>query len=654
MATITKTYPTDQNNYWSTGISIPAGQYISSISISCASGYNQASQYVALYIDGKQLATIAPNLVGPVSGSVSGTITGTTISASQNTFSFRAEVTITYTLASYATARSISKTVSPSGAGSFTVKKNGSEVSSAYKNDTIAVAASANSGYVFKNWTTSPANLPSSSTSSSTSFTMPDSNVSITANFYKLSTGSLNKSSMEGGSTVTLTITTQSTGYKHYYNLSFGSGMATGDVLVNAGTTSVTFTVPLNWSAQIPNATSKGSGTLTLKTYDGNTYIGSTTISNLTYTVPASVKPSMGTITTSIARTIDGVTYANIGEVYVQNHCGVRVQASASGQQSATITSLALKIGSFSGNKYNKTVNSGSIDFTSGLLGTAGTITITVTATDSRARTNSESVTITVTAYSRPSGSLNVWRVNSNGTADDMGVYGKYQISSTYSQIGNNTLEVRLYARGDSVTNPNSTGDILPGNRKEFNITEEYTITLMLEDGLHTTVITTKLPSARFVMAFDSTGNKIGIMKFPNKTIPSGKNRTFEISEDTQVYIGNDKLVDCTIFDAELTLASGFTASAKYVYKCSHIASVRFADLMASTTDNSGWVTVLTLPNNVIPKWEQNGYLSNDTDYSTTEGGQVFQVKVKTNGDIQVYKPQASKKMWGGMTFICE
>lgn len=653
MATITKTYPTDQTNYWSTGISIPSGQYISSISIYCDYGYNQASSAVALYIDGKQLATIAGNLLGAVSGSASGTITGTTISASQSTFSFRAEVTITYTLASYAVARSISKTVSPSGAGSFTVKNGNTEVSSAVKNTTISLNASANSGYVFKNWATSPANLPSSSTSSSTSFTMPDQNVSITAYFYKLSTGSLNKSSMEGGSTVTLTITTQSTGYKHYYNLSFGSGMETGDQLVNAGTTSVTFTVPLNWSEQIPNATSKSGGTLTLKTYDGTKHVGTTTISGLTYKVPDSVKPTVGTITTSIARTIDGKTYANIGDIYVQNHCGVQTQVSASGAQNSTITGMTLRVGSYSGNKYNTSVSGGSINFTSGLLETSGSTTITVTATDSRGRTTTKTATITVTAYSRPSGSLNVWRVNSNETADDMGVYGKYQISSTYSQIGNNTLEVRLYARGDSVTNPNSTGDILPGNRKEFNITEEYTITLMLEDGLHTTVITTKLPSARFIMAFDSTGNKIGIMKFPNKTIPSGKNRTFEISEDTQVYIGNDKLVDCTIFDAELTLASGFTASAKYVYKCSHIASVRFADLMASTTDNSGWVTVLTLPNNVIPKWEQNGYLSNDTDYSTTEGGQVFQVKVKTNGDIQVYKPQASKKMWGGITFIC-
>ena len=501
MATITKTYPTDQMNYWSTGISIPAGQYISSISIHCDYGYNQASSAVALYIDGKQLATIAGNLLGAVNGYVSGTITGTTISASQNTFSFRAEVTITYTLASYAVARSISKTVSPSGAGSFTVKKNGSEVSSAYKNDSIAVAASANSGYVFKNWATSPANLISASTTASTSFTMPDQNVSITAYYYKLSTGTLNKSSMEGGSTVTLTITTQSTGYKHYYNLSFGSGMATGDVLVNAGTTSVTFTVPLNWSAQIPNATSKGSGTLTLKTYDGTKHVGTTTITGLTYTVPASGKPSMGTITASIARTIDGTTYADIGNVYAQNHCGVRVQASASGQQSASITSLVLKIGSYSGNKYNKTVSSGSMDFTGGLLSTAGTTTITVTATDSRGRTNSASVNITVSAYAKPSGNLTVYRGNSGGTTDDMGVYGKYTLSKTYSAIGNNALTWTLAVSGYSASSPADTGDLLPENRLEFSETQEYTVTLTLTDGLETTAIVTKLPSARYLEA---------------------------------------------------------------------------------------------------------------------------------------------------------
>ena len=69
-------------------------------------------------------------------------------------------------------------------------------------------------------------------------------------------------------------------------------------------------------------------------------------------------------------------------------------------------------------------------------------------------------------------------------------------------------------------------------------------MTLTLADGLETTVITARIPSARFVLAFDSSGNKIGVMKFPNKAIPTGKARTFEFSDDTQIYIGNDTLED--------------------------------------------------------------------------------------------------------------
>lgn len=429
--------------------------------------------------------------------------------------------------------------VSAGTGGTLTASK-----SRAAAGETITLTPTPSNGYVFKDYTKSPNGL----SISGNQFTMPNQNVSIMANFWKLSTGSLSSKNLTGGSNVTLTITMQSTALKHYYNLSFGSGMSTGDVPVNAGVSSETFTVPLNWSAQIPNATSKGSGTLTLKTYNGNTLLGSTTITGITYNVPASVKPSIGTITTSIARTIDGVTYADIGEVYAQNHCGVRVQASASGEQSATITSLTIKVGSYDGNKYNRTKTGNdstlSDDWTSGLLGTAGTITITVTATDSRARTNSASVTITVSAYAKPSGSLQVWRVNNGGTTDDMGVYGMYQLTKQFSEIGNNSLSWTLAVSGQSKSSPEATGNLLPENRLEFSQTQEYTVTLTLTDGLETTIIVASLPSARFIMAFDSTGNKIGIMKFPNKTIPSGKHRTFEFSDDTQIYIGNQTLED--------------------------------------------------------------------------------------------------------------
>ena len=544
MATVYKTWPSSQRNNWDTGISIPSGYYISSFSISGTGWQDNTQDGCTLYIGGVQLATVAAGYSGTVSGTATGRITGTTITCNRNEFGFWSEVTINYTLTASTVSRTISKANSPTGGGSFTTKVNGSNVTSAVKNTTVNISATANSGYVFKNWTSSPANLVSASTTATTTFKMPDQNVTITANWWKLSTGTLSTTSITGGGTVTLTITAQNTSLSHKYELNCGTNMTTGEVDVAAGTTSVTINVPLNWSAQIPSATSKTGGTLTLKTYNGTTLLGSTTISNITYNVPASVKPTMGTVTATIARTIDGTTYEDIGEIYAQNHCGVRIQASASGEQSATISSLAVSIGGYSGNKYNKTVLTGSVDFTSGLLGTAGETVITVTATDSRGRTNSATETITVTEYTAPSGSLQAWRVDANGDADDMGTYGKYSLTKQYSNIGNNSLTWTIAVGSDSESSPADTGNLLPSDRKSLSQQQEYTVTLTLSDGLETTVITAKVPSARFVLAFDSTGNKIGVMKFPNQTIPSGKARTFEFSDDTQIYIGNDTLED--------------------------------------------------------------------------------------------------------------
>ena len=125
-----------------------------------------------------------------------------------------------------------------------------------------------------------------------------------------------------------------------------------------------------------------------------------------------------------------------------------------------------------------------------------------------------------------------------------MGTYAKYQLSKSYTQLTGNSLSWSISCTLGSASSPPDTGDLLPGDRKTFSQTLEYTITLTLTDALETTVVTGKLPSARFIMYVDASGNKLGIMKVPNQAIPSGKNRTFEISDDTQIYIGSMTLED--------------------------------------------------------------------------------------------------------------
>ena len=408
---------------------------------------------------------------------------------------------------------------------------------------TVTLTPTASSGYVFKSYTKSPSSL----SISNNKFTMPSKNVTITANWWKLSTGSLNKKTFDGGSTIKLTITAQATSLAHRYRIykSGVSGLTTGWVSVAAGTTTVNITIPLEWCQYNTSGTSITGLVLELRTYNGSTNLGTTTITGLTFNVPASVVPTIGTITTAIVRTVDGVTYGNIGDIYVQNHCGVRVQTTAAGVQGSTIVGLSVKVGEYGGNKYNKTVSTGSIDFTTtGVLSAAGTNVITITATDSRGRVTVQTALITVESYSAPSGSLTVKRVNNARVDDEMGVYGMYELTKRYSEIGTNTLAWTLAVGSNSVSSPAASGDLLPGNRLEMSETEEFTVTLTLVDGLETTIITAQLMSARFILAFDASGNKIGVMKYPNKSIPTGKLRTFEFSEDTQIYIGKQTLED--------------------------------------------------------------------------------------------------------------
>jgi len=420
----------------------------------------------------------------------------------------------------------ITKAASPTAGGTVTV------ASTAQCGDSVSISQTPNTGYYFNGWQTSPA-----LTISGGAFTMPANNVSVTAKYLKRSTATLSKTSMTGGDTITLTISTESSAYTHKYKLSFGTNMETSLTNVSAGVTSVSISVPASWSNYIPSATSKSGGSLVLYTYSGSTQIGSYTISSLTYNVPSSAVPTIGTVTTSIARTIGGVTYANVGNYYVQNHSGVRVQTTAAGVYSSTISSLKVSINGYSGNSYTKTVSSGSIDFTTGLLSVAGTTTITVTATDSRGRKATKTATITVTAYNAPSGTVTCRRVDSGGSDDDMGQYAKYTMTKTYSAIGSNTLTTRMTSQGSTVTITNNSGDVLPGSRQTFDIQLDYTVTVTLQDNFETTTVTGKLQSARFIIFASANGKKLGLMKAATK---GGTNdETIELSGTATIYIGD-------------------------------------------------------------------------------------------------------------------
>lgn len=446
-------------------------------------------------------------------------------------------LTASWTKVNYA----ITKVTDPAGAGTITAPATAQYQDPVYLQQTEA------EGYYFTGWTITPEINIEHDT-----FLMPAKAVTVTAHYLRRSTGTLSKSTLTGGEEAVLNINAEDSRFRHTWQLSFGENMETMETEAAAGVSSITISIPENWSSQIPNAVTKSGGSLTLKTYNGNTLIGTYTISGLVYAVPADALPEIGEILTNIVRTIGGTTYANIGEYYVQNHSGVRIRAEAEGVLGSTVLSMTAVV-----QGYTDTVEDDEIDCVSGLLPNAGETVITVIATDSRGRTATRTATITVQAYAPPAGTLHVWRVDQAGNQDDVNQWARYALTSQYSQIGSNSLARTLSCQGYSANAAQDTDDLLPGtgNRQVFLTTQEFTITLTLQDAFETTVITAKLLSAKFIIYAAADGDRIAFFKASSKPVPAGKDSVMEISAGTQVYIGDTKLEE--IADGAIAAALG-------------------------------------------------------------------------------------------------
>jgi len=131
--------------------------------------------------------------------------------------------------------------------------------------------------------------------------------------------------------------------------------------------------------------------------------------------------------------------------------------------------------------------------------------------------------------------------VDANGDDDVLGTYAKYEKTSSYTEVGTNSLTVTLTSQSSSATNPANSGDLLPGtgNRQTFGQLNEYSIELELTDAFETVTIITKLPTAQFLMAASQDGLRLAFMKAVNESLSAGqKTGVLELSDTVQIYIG--------------------------------------------------------------------------------------------------------------------
>lgn len=311
----------------------------------------------------------------------------------------------------------------------------------------------------------------------------------------RATTPTLSASSVNMGASVTINMPRASSSFDHTLTYKFGS--ATGTIGSDLGT-SKAWTVPLSLASQIPNGTS-GTCTITCKTYNGSTLIGTKTVS-FTAKVPSSVVPSISAQT--ISEAVSGLS-AKIGG-YVQNKSKLKVAITASGSYSSTIKTYSTTIA-------GKTYSGSSI--TSGVLTSSGTVTVKTTVTDSRGRTATKSTNVTVLAYTAPkitkfsalrtdagSQATMTFSITSLGEKNDKSYVLAYKLktSDTWVQLASGSVY--------SYNGTQTFADI-------FSTETSYDLRLTVTDYFGDAVAYAELPTAFTLLDFHAGGKGIAFGK---------------------------------------------------------------------------------------------------------------------------------------------
>lgn len=241
---------------------------------------------------------------------------------------------------------------------------------------------------------------------------------------------SLSSSNTNLGSSLTIYTNRKSSVFTHTITYDFKGQTGT----IGTGiSTSKAWTIPKSLANKIPSDTS-GTGTIYLKTYNGNTHIGTKSIT-FKVTVPntSEFKPSIGTINVSEAVS----ELASKFGAYIKGKSKLAISYSSSGAYGSSIKTKKI---SANGATYN------SSSATTGYIKFSGTLTIIATITDSRGRTVSKSTTVDVLDYNSPSISkLNVFRSNSDGTENDEGEYAKVEVRGDVTPLNDkNTKSFKI------------------------------------------------------------------------------------------------------------------------------------------------------------------------------------------------------------------
>lgn len=313
------------------------------------------------------------------------------------------------------------------------------------------------------------------------------------------------------GSAPTIQISRNSTSFTHTLTYEFGS--LSGTIATKTSDTTITsWKFPTSFYAQIPNAKS-GTGTITCKTYSGDTLLGTKTCSFTATTNESLCKPTLSpTVEDSNSEAVALTGNANTFIRYISN---AAITSGAAARNNATLKSIKVTCGSQS------------ITTSTGTIQKVDSGTFTFTATDSRGYSTTQTIEKTLINYINPTCNLNISNPTTDGNLS-FTITGNY-FNSGFGAV-NNTLSVSYKYKAGSGNYSNNievTNITLNNNTYTANISltgldykETYTFQAFTIDKIKSVNSAEKVIKTTPVFSWSNDDFEFNVpVKFSGKTL---------------------------------------------------------------------------------------------------------------------------------------
>lgn len=335
------------------------------------------------------------------------------------------------------------------------------------------------------------------------------------------------------GEAVRISLPRASSAFTH--TLSYVFGAASGTIVENAGT-EVQWTVPESLAAQIPDS-SVGTGTLTCRTYNGGTLVGTKTVT-FTATVPQSMKPALTNGWATVSYDNSG-TKASVIAAWVQGYS----KAKAVFDSSKIACKQGASVRGYSITYLGKTVSESPYR-TETIGSTAATVRCTVT--DSRGLSAYEDFEIAIHPYAPPAlTGARLYRADGDGAASDSGTHIAGRATANYYPLGGeNAATIRGYWKavggsyGSGEALSSGVTGIISGSAV-ISTERSYVAKLVITDSLgNTAEFEDSIPTERVAFHLKEGGNGAAFGKVAETEY------ALELAEDWELKVKGKRLLD--------------------------------------------------------------------------------------------------------------